>query len=658
MISSKLPVAWVWDVTQAPFFADPTGETDSTAALVLAMNEVTALTMGAFGKTIAEIAALPFQSGYHPDGFENRKENGRIVGIFPAQLPYVPTIYLPSGIYKVSDTVLYTQLNLTNSGNSELNMQIRLRGDGLDKTVIRLADNAPAFQGEKPKPVVSVMRGERTNVAMSNYVEDLTIDVGSGNPAAVGLDYYANNSGCVRNVAIRSGDGGACYGLMLGHQNYSGILLKHIEIEGFSTGLHIESGTATMFMTGEDIEIRNCQLGVFTGRPSASLRNIRVSDCQSGVVTDGAGGLLALVDSELEGARGGKAIELVEGFIYASSIKVSGFDGDREIGELLLPEQPMPKGVMPRLPVEETPVVLPSDSRCLVNDFGAKGDGLTDDAAAIQAALDSGSEEVHFEPGKYLIDSPLTIPAGVNRLAFHFVDLVAGPTLRRQRDQGAFIVQGDSATPLVFEDLFAWEQWSGEHYTIDHASKRTLVVSDVHTQTLALYRNSVSGGNVFMDNVACTAGVIPGSKAHDRVCLQFTGQQVWARQVNPERGEPMMLNDGGDLWILGYKTEDDATAVHTINGGRTEVLGGVLNCGGHRFPSFLSENSSMRITTTSNGWSTHNSIRTAIRNVREGKEMIAFACEFPNRGLEDSRGSQFIIPLYASPALEVEESSK
>ncbi|WP_309381573.1 glycosyl hydrolase family 28-related protein [Cerasicoccus frondis] len=652
MIPENLPTSWRWDVTQAPFHADPTGATDCTDALIAAMNAATALTIGAFGQALHEIAALPFLNGYHPDGFENRKENSRIVGIFPARLPYVPTIYLPEGVYLVSDRILYTHTNLTNSGNSELNAQIRLRGDGPDKSVIRLADRSKAFQGDFPRAVVSVMRGERTNVAMSNYVEDLAIDVGSGNPAAVGLDFYANNSGSVRNVAIRSSDGKGCYGLMLGHANYSGILLKHIQIEGFHTGLHIESRTATMFMTGEDIAIANCELGVFTGRPSASLRNIQVSDCQAGVVTDGAGGLLVIVDSQFQGTPGGQAIELRDGHLYASNIRIRGFERDHQINELVLPELDLPKGVMPRLPVEDTPATPASDSQCLVNDFGATGDGVADDSDAIQAALNSGAEEVHFGPGKYLLDSPVAIPPGVNRVAFHFADLVAGPTLRTKRDQGAFIVQGEADTPLLFEDLFAWEQWSGEHYTLEHASQRTLIISDVHTQTLPLYRNSVSGGKVFLDNVACTAGVIPGSKHHDRICMHFTGQQVWARQINPERGEPMMLNDGGYLWILGYKTEDDATAVHTINGGRTEVLGGVLNCGGRLHAAFLAEDSAMRITTTSNGWCKDNVIHTAIREIQSGKEMLFAASEFPNRGLEPNRGPQFIIPLYATPLTE------
>jgi hypothetical protein len=40
-----------------------------------------------------------------------------------------------------------------------------------------------------------------------------------------------------------------------------------------------------------------------------------------------------------------------------------------------------------------------------VKDFGAVGDGVTDDTAAIQAALDSGAEQIYFPAGEYLTDS-------------------------------------------------------------------------------------------------------------------------------------------------------------------------------------------------------------------------------------------------------------
>lgn len=44
-----------------------------------------------------------------------------------------------------------------------------------------------------------------------------------------------------------------------------------------------------------------------------------------------------------------------------------------------------------------------------VKDFGAVGDGVADDAAAIQAAFNSGAKNILFPPGNYLVSSPILI---------------------------------------------------------------------------------------------------------------------------------------------------------------------------------------------------------------------------------------------------------
>jgi hypothetical protein len=48
-----------------------------------------------------------------------------------------------------------------------------------------------------------------------------------------------------------------------------------------------------------------------------------------------------------------------------------------------------------------------------VKDFGAVGDGTTNDAGAIQSALNSGAKAVHFPDGVYLVQSALTVPTNV-----------------------------------------------------------------------------------------------------------------------------------------------------------------------------------------------------------------------------------------------------
>ncbi|MEX0886613.1 MAG: glycosyl hydrolase family 28-related protein [Phycisphaeraceae bacterium] len=657
------------DVTDPPYGADPTGQRDSTDAIVRAIDAVAGITADAFAQTVREIEALP-GDGHLPSGVENRKENGKVKGIFPSFLPYLPAIYFPAGRYLVSDTVSYTLDDLKNSMGSELNRQLRLYGDGADKSVIQLADNAPGFAGDEPKPVVTLMRGRRSNVSMSNYFKDLTIDTGKGNPAAIGLDFFANNSGAVRDVVIRSGDGRGAVGLQLDHGALTGVLIDRVRIEGFDTGMNLASGAYAVAehvtMTGQ----RKC--GIYVAGPAcASFRDIRSDAAAPALVSDDPRALVTLLDSELAG-EGAGAIDHRQGALYAAGVTVRGFAAvlcgdvpaealaevetrgrDKLVKQLALPRafafddgEPMP-----RLPVEDPPRydgLRDGEQSCGVRAFGAKGDGQHDDAPAIQQAMDSGAAEVIFEPGHYLIDQPVTIPASVRRVNFRFVDLVAGDTLCVTPGQGAFVITGESDEPLFLEDLFAWELWRGQHHTFEHASRRTVVIRDMHAQTSPLYNNSVPGGKVFIDNICCTTGVVPGASGHGRACVSFHGQRVWTRQLNPERGEPMVLNDGGDLWVLGFKTEDCGVAFHTINGGRSEILGGMLFSGRPHATAFVTEDSETRLTAASSGGVPEGCYGIAIDERRGGQSQTLPASELPLRGYPPERGPQFHLPLFVS----------
>jgi hypothetical protein len=77
-------------------------------------------------------------------------------------------------------------------------------------------------------------------------------------------------------------------------------------------------------------------------------------------------------------------------------------------------------------------------------------------------------------------------------------------------------------------------------------------------------------------------------------------QRVWARQLNPEtKGIPKIINDGGQLWVLGFKTEYLSTKIENRNGARTEVLGGLMYpvhpVEDESLPMFLNENSDISL---------------------------------------------------------------
>jgi len=650
--TAEAETAGVLNICKAPYFADPTGKKDSTEAILKALDDVTQITMLAFRQGLAEIELLPATGTvYHTVSVECYKSDGVVHGACCVRLPSVPVIYFPEGTYLVSDTLCYRNRELVNTYKNEMNQWIRIRGAGVNRTIIRLKDNAAGFGKGERKPIISFMAAKKSNVSMSNYCEDLTINSGSGNPEAVGLDFFANNSGAARNLRIVSGDGSGFAGLQLGHANYSGILVKHVEVDGFDHGLHIDSETFGMFVHAEDIRLRGQKIsGITVGAMSLSLRKIQTENVPVGLTCASPQGFTVLVDSTLNG-KGPVGIDRKAGGLYVSNVKIAGFDDSGIVDERVFPAafgEKEGKG-MARLPVEETPVYKPTGKGTTgVRRFGAIGNGVNDDSPAIQAALDSGAAAICFEPGRYLMNGPVVIPAGVEHIDFSFCDLVAGVDLKKSNREGFMIAgSGDSDTPPLFvERLMAWGQWCGEHCTFTHACRRAVCFKDMHTQTLNFYRNTVTGAKVFFDNVATTSGAFPGAKGHRRCPVILKGQKVWARQLNPERGEPMILNDGSDLVLMGYKSEGNGTVVRTISGGRTEVMGGVVNFGGKTNPAFEAEDAQMRLSTATHAWLEDYYFRTAIRHASGGKTTVIKAEDLPLRGFPKSRGPQYMIPLY------------
>ncbi len=102
-------------------------------------------------------------------------------------------LFFPTGVDLVSDTVSWVGCCLT------------IQGQGQGATIIRLRDRAAGFGDQAaPRPVIKTEGG---NESFRQNIRDLTVDIGSGNQGAVGIDYISNNSGALVNVLIRSGDG-------------------------------------------------------------------------------------------------------------------------------------------------------------------------------------------------------------------------------------------------------------------------------------------------------------------------------------------------------------------------------------------------------------------------------------------------------------------
>jgi hypothetical protein len=79
-----------------------------------------------------------------------------------------------------------------------------------------------------------------------------------------------------------------------------------------------------------------------------------------------------------------------------------------------------------------------------------------------------------------------------------------------------------------------------------------------------VYTSRRGAGNLYLEDV----GIGP-------LAVQ-PGQRVWARQLNNEFNGSKITNLGGQLWILGLKTENHGTVIDSLPGASTELLGTLL----------------------------------------------------------------------------------
>jgi len=608
-------LASVVDVTKPPYNADPTGQTDCTAALIQAVDDVLRPDYEALKQTLLTMKEKPqLMVWYSKLPFDDRQQfmqknplaavgQQRPQGIFPYKATPARIIYFPNGTYSVSDTITYSYNDLINKKGLELCWRLHFRGQSRDGAIIRLTDSSPGFGPGADKPVVSFIHdGRSSNVAMQNSFEDLTVEIGAGNPGAAGINFFANNCGVVRRVAIRAADEqkAGFAGLEIKGKSSTAMLISDLLVDGFDYGIKIENTGDNDNAVVENAALSGQRIaGILLKDRNASIRRLTSSNAVPAVQIEGEA-TLALLDSELTGtgaASGRPAIDFKKGQLLARDITTAGYaqavarsGQSLAAGGLVREYLSTPwrrafedSGLPARLPVEETPAFpWPQLSDWVsVNSFGAKGDGFADDTAAIQAAMNAGKPAVYFQPGIYLVDRTITIPPAVQRVNFMYADLVAGGHLLELTNGAAFRVEGESSRPLLLEDLFAFELFYGMRL-VEHASQRTLVLSDLHTQSARMYFNSVPGGKVFIENCA---SAVPNDKPLPGGFI-FTGQQVWARQMDPERARPMTLNQNSKLWVLGFRTEArDRTAFVTAEGGVTEVMGGHFSFHGSGEPA-------------------------------------------------------------------------
>jgi hypothetical protein len=462
-------------------------------------------------------------------------------------------LFFPAGTYRVSGTLSWVGCCLT------------IQGQGRDHTVIKLVDGAAGF-GDPAAPR-AVIRTEQGNESFRQNISDLTVDTGRNNPGAIGIDYITNNSGSLRRVTIRSGDGAGFAGLAMDRQWPGPCLIADVSVEGFDYGVRVTPGEYGP--TFERLTLRNQRVaGIRNVFGSLAIRQLTSVNRVPAIKGEHQASLVALLDSSLTGGTSATSAIDTPGQLYVRNLRTTGYASAIRRGGTVVPGSDVGEYFSnqfqlfdsPRrslgLPIAETPLP-PAEPLASWGSFAPRWYG---DTGPLQALFNSGKSTIAFPfsyahgEGAYLAynEAVVVVPPTVRRIVgFH-----AGINSDRRGTNGGgikFVIAEGSAEPLVIEQF-------GYGIKVEHRAARTLVLRDGAYS----YTDGPGAGDLFLENVI----IGPLRLNHTR--------NVWARQLNTESQPVKVDNRSARLWVLGFKTEGSWTTIRTSNGASTELLGAFL----------------------------------------------------------------------------------
>jgi Pectate lyase superfamily protein len=490
------------------------------------------------------------------------------------------TVYLPDGVYLISAPLLKRYAN----GNFASGLM--LQGQSQAHTVIRLVDRAPGFgDATQPRAVIFTtskqLDGTPTsggkdyprlgegNDAYMNFVEDLTVEIGSGNPGAIGIDYLANNIGAIRDVTVRAPADSGVIGLSMTRKWPGPALIQRLTIQGFATG--IATAQTEYGLTFDHIRlIDQRSVGLRNDQNALAIRDIEIRGPARPIVNAGDRGFLAIDGAALNRTSGrGDVVGAIDnaGMATLRDVRLAG--GEAPLSGVLEGrgqwKPTAPPAWLPRAADNPPTPQIPPEQWSSAARFGAAGDGAQDATGGLRRALASGAAVVYLPHGTYAISDAIDVPATVRRIVG--MNSTLKILAKRQPSfsrSGGMLKIASSGQPLSIERLAFDNTDMGAQLALEVSGARDVVIQDVVSAGVTLLDRKQEGGRVFIEDVCCGRMQIAGSRP------------VVARQLDTEGGGVRILNVGSPLQILGLKTEGISTIVENRQGAHTDIFGGLV----------------------------------------------------------------------------------
>ena len=491
-------------------------------------------------------------------------------------------VYLPAGTYRVSGTLERRY------ADGKYGSGMILVGESMSGTIIQLADGAAGFGDRRaPRGVVmttaKLLDGTPTsggkdytnkgegNDAYENFVENLTIDVGRGNPGAIGIDYLANNIGAIRDVRVIAPPDSGAIGIAMTRKWPGPALLRRVTVIGFATGIAVANTEYGVTIDRVRLEGQR-EAGLVNDRNAISAARLSIAATGTAIANNAPEGLIVLVDSELRRAGGESEPFNNRGTIVARGLSLNGYKPPPGASGSLLngilssePWRPLPAPDGSSL--DDAPPPPGDQPRDWANvlRFVAPGADKEDITDALRRAFASGASTVYLPHGRYTIHASIDVPPTLRRLA----GMNSSITVRPEREPDfarttGMLRIGAAGAPLTVERTAFDTTDLGEQLAVEVAAPRDVVLRDIVTAGTSLLDRKPAGGRVFIEDVCCGAMKMAGPAP------------VVARQLDTEGGDTRILNDGGNLTVLGLKTEGDGTVLDNRGPARSNILGGLL----------------------------------------------------------------------------------